>query len=828
MSRYNKRRDLDKPVKERIFLGLIVVIAIIVVVGFMYWQNMHKTDRIEVLSDRIESYSNGDTIYKPDMEELSYDEEQKTIYYKNLLTVYLLSDLDTDSANVLAESVGGTVVGDISGSMNILQILVEDTDLAGLNAHAIALMKFDEVIYAGYEYPLLISDMSSDKNPWSSNGEIIADKGNENNPGGDDWWAEAINAYSAWNYVDTYSDELSPVTIGIIDSGFEEHEDLNGKINFLEDYRENTVSDHGMNIAGIISADNNSIGIRGIADGTDVICADYTPDDSVNLISSMEYTEIIKQMIERDVKVINNSWGNTLSSETKYMLDYYWDEAGYFVQITNSNIRLRDDNGEEEEYVFQGNNRENIAFYMNRSEVSFETFNENVEQNSTISLVTVGDTVSEAYLLKDNYGYFIEQLDIKLSGKYNDYVEMMRNESERTGMDCLLMINQLIMHGEEDFLIVQSSGNGYDNGGLAVDASYSGYFCGMNENLYNQIDLVLRVGFAKDGITYNSIRDHVLIVGAVDNSTDDNGNYQISSFSNFGENVDIYAPGRDIFSTTTNNSYTVCGFGTSLSAPMVSGAAALLWQIDADLTTEEVRLALLENSGSAAEVRDGAVNKYPMLNIGKAVKRVVNRNVETAYSSKLSELISEYGTFKKDQNGTMSGTMLTQDDKWFQDSGVISATILDFDSDLIDEMLVCIAEPCNHIDENSVYADPAHIIMYMFDYKNGEALQTDSMLLGAYIQSEGEQKAEQVEVSLYSNYPVEGMVAVNYIQDNGKGYILCENFGRIRVFGDGLHRSYWMLEYVMISFDLYVLLRRPMAEAVDLKILVMYSRMAYV
>ena len=42
-----------------------------------------------------------------------------------------------------------------------------------------------------------------------------------------------------------------------------------------------------MIIAGIISANNNSIGIRGIADGADVICTDYTPDDTINLISSM-------------------------------------------------------------------------------------------------------------------------------------------------------------------------------------------------------------------------------------------------------------------------------------------------------------------------------------------------------------------------------------------------------------------------------------------------------------------------------------------------------------------------------------------------------------
>jgi serine protease len=80
---------------------------------------------------------------------------------------------------------------------------------------------------------------------------------------------------------------------------------------------------------------------------------------------------------------------------------------------------------------------------------------------------------------------------------------------------------------------------------------------------------------------YPASYDYVLSVA----SSDQNDNR--ASFTNFGPTVDISAPGVSIYTTSFDNNYSAPG-GTSLSSPIVAGAAALVWANHPEYTSLEL------------------------------------------------------------------------------------------------------------------------------------------------------------------------------------------------------------------------------------------------
>jgi cell wall-associated protease len=67
-------------------------------------------------------------------------------------------------------------------------------------------------------------------------------------------------------------------------------------------------------------------------------------------------------------------------------------------------------------------------------------------------------------------------------------------------------------------------------------------------------------------------------------------------YSDYGKiNVDLFAPGSDIYSTVPNNGYDFKS-GSSMSAPVVSGVAALLLSYFPSLTAEQVKEVLLKTA----------------------------------------------------------------------------------------------------------------------------------------------------------------------------------------------------------------------------------------
>lgn len=88
------------------------------------------------------------------------------------------------------------------------------------------------------------------------------------------------------------------------------------------------------------------------------------------------------------------------------------------------------------------------------------------------------------------------------------------------------------------------------------------------------------------------IVDNVITVGALNAEY---GSELVASYSNYGNiNVDIFAPGTDIYSTFPNNEYEYSP-GTSMAAPAVAGIAALVMSQYPSLTAAQVKQVILRS-----------------------------------------------------------------------------------------------------------------------------------------------------------------------------------------------------------------------------------------
>lgn len=91
----------------------------------------------------------------------------------------------------------------------------------------------------------------------------------------------------------------------------------------------------------------------------------------------------------------------------------------------------------------------------------------------------------------------------------------------------------------------------------------------VNYAIFKSVIVVAAAGNnGTEGALYPAAYPDVIVVGSVDS------NLQHSSFSNYGSQIDIWAPGRDILTTKRDGSYGLVS-GTSFAAPYVAGAEAI-------------------------------------------------------------------------------------------------------------------------------------------------------------------------------------------------------------------------------------------------------------
>jgi subtilisin family serine protease len=102
-------------------------------------------------------------------------------------------------------------------------------------------------------------------------------------------------------------------------------------------------------------------------------------------------------------------------------------------------------------------------------------------------------------------------------------------------------------------------------------------------------------------------------VGSIDNDG------RRSSFSNYGRNVVIYAPGQDIFSLSTMDygvGYFVPRSGTSMATAFVSGALALAWGSAPDTPAVKI-VDLIRNDTTAQHA-----NASPIISVERLIRKL--------------------------------------------------------------------------------------------------------------------------------------------------------------------------------------------------------------
>lgn len=217
-----------------------------------------------------------------------------------------------------------------------------------------------------------------------------------------------------------------------------------------------------------------------------------------------------------------------------------------------------------------------------------------------------------------------------------------------------------------DFLIVQAAGNDRS------DANNCGSFM---------------------AITDERIRDRVLVVGAVGLNSWNSTNledlswvpewllnmicevgkrvhfgYHYCDFSNYGERVEICAPGERIYSTLPGDKYSDIlrrkkdgkleyWSGTSQAAPYVTGVAAMCFSVNPKLSGAQVKKILIESA--ELDVYEERSGKFiPFLNAEKAVSKALN-------------VVGEGGGNKKKAFGVITGQVLKKIDMGPYSNGIL-------------------------------------------------------------------------------------------------------------------------------------------------------------
>ncbi len=416
--------------------------------------------------------------------------------------------------------------------------------------------------------------------------------------------------------------DLTPkkiVTVAVIDGGVDiHHKDLEGRIwinedeipdNGIDDDKNGYIDDiHGWNFIGNKSGENifyENLEITRIVKSKDVSYSGYAKAKELYDLElakrqkHKENYENFKAVWERSKKVIKDNTGIIVRNQQDLTKVNSNNED---VINAKNFLNSKFSQGVEDDYIDQLiiNNSIYLDYYLN---LNFEPrdlvgddpldFSDKFYGNNDVKGIRSnhGTSVAGIIAAKRNNGIGIDGVvdNVRLmilkstpKGDERDKdVALSIMYAVDNGADIINMsfgkdlspqkefVDIAVQHAEENgVLIIHSAGN-------------------------NGQDLDKNEKFPSDIYLNGSEPSNWLNVGATQSELD---NEVIGRFSNYGlEHVDIYAPGVDLISLDSSNTYNQSS-GTSIAAPVASGIAALILSYYPELTPQELITILIESS----------------------------------------------------------------------------------------------------------------------------------------------------------------------------------------------------------------------------------------
>ena len=408
----------------------------------------------------------------------------------------------------------------------------------------------------------------------------------------------------------------SKVIVAIIDTGLDiKHENLSNNIWVNNDEIINGLDD-----------DNN--GYVDDINGWNYLGSSYNETREMtrllrdNRINNRKYS-LVEEEIKKEIKKSNDqlnilNYYIQILEDSKEIIGEYLDSDKYSIEDVNK-IETEDEKlsrakniykdfesyGYTKEYLNEGIEQYNdfINYHFN-SDFNGRTTNDDIYD---INDTDYGD--SNINNIKDSESHSTHVSGI-ISGNRN-------NKDGNKGINDLveLMVLRAIPNGDEyDKDVARAIRYAVDNGAKIINGSFGKYFSSNPEwvidaikyasdndvliiaaagNESKDIDSISNDNYPSDQFfNENEFSDTFIKVGA--SSINLNENFT-AYFSNYGKiNVDIFAPGVDIYSTVPNNKYKFQS-GTSMASPVVSGVASLIMSYFPKLSAKKVKEIILES-----------------------------------------------------------------------------------------------------------------------------------------------------------------------------------------------------------------------------------------